>query len=111
MRLAPGASVPQHADINYHWFTRVRLHIPIDYPEEVRFYCGEEAVHMAAGEAWLFDNWRLHRVENPSAHERIHLVADTSGSSSFWQFVAQQPITGNQGSGDSRTTRSGRRLS
>jgi hypothetical protein len=43
---------------------------------------------MAAGEAWLFDNWRLHRVENASDRERIHLVADTAGSSSFWQFVA-----------------------
>jgi hypothetical protein len=88
MRLAPGATVPQHADINYHWFTRVRLHIPIVTAPEVRFFCGDEAVHMAAGEAWLFDNWRLHRVENASGRERIHLVADTSGSSSFWQFVA-----------------------
>src|SRR5882724_7888923 len=88
MRLAPGASVPQHADINYHWFTRVRLHIPIVTEPEVRFFCGDEAVHMAAGEAWLFDNWRLHRVENAGRRERIHLVADTSGSSSFWQFVA-----------------------
>jgi len=88
MRLAPGASVPQHADVNYHWFSRVRLHIPIVTEPEVRFFCGDEAVHMAAGEAWLFDNWRLHRVENAGRRERIHLVADTSGSSSFWQFVA-----------------------
>jgi hypothetical protein len=88
MRLAPGASVPEHADINYHWFNRVRLHIPIVTEPEVRFICGNEAVHMAAGEAWLFDNWRLHRVENASDRERIHLVADTSGGSSFWQFVA-----------------------
>ena len=88
MRLAPGASVPQHADINYHWFSRVRLHIPVVTAPEVRFFCGDESVHMAAGEAWLFDNWRLHRVENASDRERIHLVADTSGSSSFWQFVA-----------------------
>jgi hypothetical protein len=29
MRLAPGASVPEHADINYHWHTRVRLHVPV----------------------------------------------------------------------------------
>jgi len=88
MRLAPGASVPQHADINYHWFTRVRVHIPIVTEPGVRFYCGDEAVHMGAGEAWVFDNWRLHRVENASDRERIHLVADTSGSSGFWQFVA-----------------------
>src|SRR6187551_486216 len=77
LRLDPGAAVPEHADINYHWFYRVR-------------------VHMKAGEAWLFDNWRLHRVENPTAEERIHLVADTSGSASFWQFAAQAGMPGIQ---------------
>ncbi len=89
LRLAPGATVPEHADINYHWFTRVRLHIPIVTRPEVRFYCGDQAVHMAAGEAWVFDNWRSHRVENFTADERVHLVADTSGSAAFWQLVAQ----------------------
>jgi len=89
LRLAPGATVPQHADINYHWFNRVRLHIPIVTRPEVRFYCADQSVHMAAGEAWVFDNWRLHRVENFTPDERIHLVADTSGSAAFWQLVAQ----------------------
>jgi Sulfotransferase family/Aspartyl/Asparaginyl beta-hydroxylase len=89
MRLAPGACVPQHADINYHWFTRVRMHIPVITQPGVRFFCDNQSVHMAAGEAWVFDNWRLHRVENPTTHERIHLVADTSGSSNFWQFIAR----------------------
>ncbi|WP_129640943.1 sulfotransferase [Peristeroidobacter agariperforans] len=89
LRLAPGATVPEHADINYHWFTRVRLHIPIVTRPEVRFYCSDQVVHMAAGEAWLFDNWRSHRVENFTPDERIHLVADTSGSAHFWQLVAQ----------------------
>src|SRR5882672_8179005 len=87
MRLAPGAEVPPHADINYHWYTRVRLHVPIVTRPEVRFSCGDQVVHMAAGEAWLFDNWRQHRVENPTPAERIHLVADTSGTAAFWQFV------------------------
>ena len=94
MKLAPGAEVPQHSDINYHWFSRVRLHIPIITWPEVRFYCGEEDVHMAAGEAWLFDNWRPHRVVNPTAEERIHLVADTSGTASFWQFALQSRNAG-----------------
>src|SRR5215207_7190582 len=89
LRLAPGATVPEHADINYHWFTRVRLHIPIITRPEVRFYCGDQVVHMAAGEAWVFDNWRSHRVENFTSDERIHLVADTSGSAAFWRMVAQ----------------------
>ena len=93
MRLAPGAKVPQHADINYQWHCRVRLHIPVITRPEVRFTCDDEGVHMGAGEAWLFDNWRQHRVDNPTADERIHLVADTSGTAAFWQFVlaSQQP--------------------
>jgi hypothetical protein len=89
LKLEPFAGVPQHADINYHWFNRVRLHVPIVTHPQVRFFCGDEDVHMAEGEAWIFDNWRLHRVENPVDAERIHLVADTSGTSSFWKLVEQ----------------------
>ncbi len=89
MRLAPGTGVPEHADINYHWFNRVRVHIPVITRPEVRFHCGDQSVHMAAGEAWIFDNWRRHRVENPAPHERIHLVADTTGSAAFWRMVME----------------------
>ena len=89
LRLAPGAGVPTHADINYHWFNRVRLHVPVITLPEVLFHCGGQTVHMAAGEAWLFDNWRPHSVENPTAFERIHLVADTAGSAAFWDFAAR----------------------
>ena len=87
MRLAPGVGVPEHADINYHWHTRVRLHVPVLTTPEVRFHCDGESVHMAAGDAWVFDNWRRHHVENHSDSARIHLVADTSGTAEFWRFV------------------------
>ena len=90
MRLTPGAGVPEHADINYHWHTRVRLHIPIFTWPEVRFHCDGQSVHMAAGEAWIFDNWRRHHVENKASAERIHLVADTTGTAAFWQFACGQ---------------------
>jgi hypothetical protein len=87
MRLAPRATVPEHADASYHWCSRVRIHIPILTRVGVRFRCGDAEVHMAAGEAWVFDNWRRHSVDNGSDEERIHLVADTSGTAAFWQFV------------------------
>jgi hypothetical protein len=87
MRLAPGAGVPEHADINYHWHTRVRLHVPVFTRPEVRFHCDGQSVHMAEGEAWIFDNWRPHHVENDASAERIHLVADTTGTAAFWQFA------------------------
>lgn len=87
MRLAPGAGVPEHADINYHWHTRVRVHLPVFTAPEVRFHCDGQTVHMAAGEAWIFDNWRRHHVENGASTARVHLVADTTGTSAFWRFA------------------------
>lgn len=91
MRLAPGVDVPEHADINHHWHTRVRLHIPIQTTPKVRFHCDGRSVHMAAGEAWIFDNWRRHHVENRAEIDRIHLVADTTGTASFWRFACAPP--------------------
>lgn len=88
MRLAGGCEVPEHSDINYHWYSRVRIHIPIITFPEVQFYCGNKSVHMAAGEAWIFDSWKMHRVSNLTDNNRIHLVIDTSGSSKFWDLVA-----------------------
>jgi hypothetical protein len=87
MRLAPGAEVQEHVDFNYHWYSRVRIHVPIITEPTVRFFCGQEEVHMAAGEAWLFDSWRRHRVVNGSALDRIHLVIDIAGSALFWRMV------------------------
>ena len=92
MRLSARSNVPEHADTSYHWFSRVRMHIPVVTWPEVRFSCGDESVHMAAGEAWLFDNWRRHSVVNPTDKDRVHLVADTSGTSTFWQHVAQSAV-------------------
>lgn len=89
MKLAPNSDVPEHADINYHWYYRVRIHIPIFTSPKVLFHCGDETVHMAAGEAWIFDNWRRHRVLNGGEEPRIHLVGDTAGNSSFWQLIAR----------------------
>jgi hypothetical protein len=87
MRLAPGAEVQTHADTGFYWHDRVRIHIPVLTEQSVRFYCGDTQVHMGAGEGWVFDNWRPHRVVNPSAATRIHLVIDTVGSADFWRLV------------------------
>jgi hypothetical protein len=89
MGLAGGSEVPQHSDSNYHWFTRVRIHVPVITYPEVMFHCHDQAIHMAAGEAWVFDNWKFHRVVNPTTEFRVHLVADTVGSSTFWAMIDQ----------------------
>lgn len=89
MGLAAGCSVPEHRDVNYHWYNRVRIHIPIITNPAVLFYCGDKRVHMAAGETWIFDSWKPHHVDNGWTENRVHLVVDTAGSSRFWRLVQE----------------------
>jgi hypothetical protein len=77
MGLGPGAQVPVHIDARYHWRTHLRIHIPVITDPKVLFTCGDETIHMAAGECWLFDSFRWHRVENGWTERRVHLVLDT----------------------------------
>ncbi len=87
MKLSAGAEVTEHVDFNYHWYDRVRIHIPIATTPDVEFYCGDAKIHMQAGECWIFDSWRQHKVINGSNSDRTHLVIDTAGSSRFWNMV------------------------
>lgn len=89
MRLDGNAEATPHADTNYYWLQRARIHLPVVTRPEVRFLCGSRSVHMAAGEAWIFDTWKVHNVLNPHPTRRIHLVADTVGSAAFWELVAR----------------------
>jgi hypothetical protein len=87
MRLSGQAEVKLHVDINYYWRERVRVHVPIITQPTVRFYCGQEYINMGAGECWIFDTWRQHRVVNDHERARIHLVADTVGGEGYWDKV------------------------
>ena len=88
MRLAGQAEVTRHADQGYYWAERVRVHVPIVTQPTVRFECGDAVINMAAGECWIFDTWRQHRVLNDAVESRIHLVVDTVGGGRFWELVA-----------------------
>ena len=79
MGLAPGREVPPHIDINYYWRTHLRIHIPVITNPGVLFTCGDQTVHMAAGECWVFDSFLTHDVQNKGDAQRIHLVLDTVG--------------------------------
>lgn len=87
MRLSAGAEVDPHVDTNHYWNERVRVHVPILTHPSVRFFCGDTHTHMAAGECWIFDTWRLHRVTNDADFARVHLVVDTIGSAAFGKLV------------------------
>jgi len=89
MRLAPGEKVNRHSDISLYWWHRFRIHVPIVTDPRVKFYCEDTHVHMQAGEAWTFDNWRYHEVHNDSDITRVHLVIDTVGSPALWNMLEQ----------------------
>jgi hypothetical protein len=84
MRLSGQAEVAEHVDISYYWREHMRVHVPIVTQPTVRFICGDSEINMAAGECWIFDTWRRHRVINDDHRSRIHLVADTVGGRAFW---------------------------
>jgi uncharacterized protein (TIGR03032 family) len=87
MRIDGNSEATPHRDISYYWMQRVRVHVPAITDPAVKFLCGERELHMAAGEAWIFDTLKMHNVINPKPTRRIHLVADTAGSPQFWDMV------------------------
>ena len=89
MKLAAGSEVSPHVDFNYHWYSRLRVHVPVTTNPDVIFHCGDDAIHMQPGECWIFDSWRWHRVVNGGQIDRVHLVFDLAGSSRFWQMVEE----------------------
>lgn len=89
MRIDGNAEATPHTDVNYYWTQHARVHVPIVTNPNVQFLCGAKAVHMAAGQSWIFDTWSLHNVLNPHPDARIHLVADTTGSARFWELVEE----------------------
>jgi len=94
MRLEAGAEVSPHVDTNHYWNERVRVHVPVVTNPSVQFFCGDAHVHMQAGECWIFDTWRLHRVTNATGPARVHLVVDTVGSAAFARLInAGRPHT------------------
>jgi len=90
MKLDAGAEVTAHVDVAYYWQQRVRVHVPVVTFPEVAFLCGDATTHMAEGECWVFDTWRMHNVLNPANRERIHLVIDSVGSETFWRLTGSE---------------------
>jgi uncharacterized protein (TIGR03032 family) len=86
-RLDGNAETTAQADTDYYSMERARVHVPIVTSPAVRFRCGGREVHMAAGEVWLVDTWRIHGVLNPERARDIHVAADTVGSAEFWGLV------------------------
>jgi hypothetical protein len=89
MRVAPGCRVPRHNDVGWHWFRRIRVHVPVVTSPSVIFHCADKQVHMAPGEVWIFDNFEDHAVDNDSDAFRVHLVVDVIPTPEFFDLVSR----------------------
>ena len=89
MGLAPGAEVPPHVDVHYHWRTHIRVHVPVITNPGVTFTVAGKSVHMSPGECWVFDSFSLHDVQNRGSEKRVHLVLDTVGGGRLWDLIEE----------------------
>lgn len=87
MRIEEEGDLHAHVDLAYYWRDHLRVHVPVVSDPSVEFHCDGAVVHMAPGEVWVFDTWRVHRVANPAHHPRTHLVIDTVGSPALWALI------------------------
>jgi len=90
MMLSPGAEVSRHYDAGYHWYRRLRIHLPVFTHPDVIFGCGGQERHLGQGELWCFDHRNWHWVQNHSQYSRIHLVIDTKASPDFFASFSKR---------------------
>ncbi len=77
MRLAPGARIRPHDDLDLAAECgQARLHLPILTNPHVRFVLNGKAVAMAPGELWYLRLQDVHEAENAGPGDRVHLVID-----------------------------------
>ncbi len=68
------------AEWSYHWFRRAAICIPIELSKLTQLQCGEDSVSLAAGEGWLFDNSRSHKLTGEAQQPHISLVVETTSA-------------------------------
>jgi len=75
-RIPPGGEILPHDDKGT-WHAEnlnVKVYVPIQSNEHCVNCCEDEQVNMRAGEAWYFDNLKVHSVHNAGAVDRITLI-------------------------------------
>ena len=73
--LRAGGSIVPHVDEGAYAEATERYHLPIVTDPAVLFYCGDECVHMQAGDIWWFNKHEMHFVQG-GAGDRLHLIVD-----------------------------------
>ena len=77
-RIPPGMGIGPHLDHGWHVEQYDKFYLSLQSEPGAMFWCDadneREALEPRPGEVWLFDNRKLHWVENRSAADRITLI-------------------------------------
>lgn len=77
MALGPGSAIREHTDPDLDGAGGVvRLHVPLQTQDAVRFLLNGTAVPFQPGECWFLRLSDPHEILNPGPEARIHLVID-----------------------------------
>lgn len=74
--LPPGGEITSHSDYGAPVEYYQRFHITIQNASGSVFYCGDESITASAGDVFIFDNSKEHRVVNNSSVDRITMIVD-----------------------------------
>lgn len=81
LRLAPGAVLKEHTDIDLAFeYGAVRIHIPIVTNPDVEFILADHEIRMLPGEAWYLNLTKPHSAANKGESDRVHLVIDANAN-------------------------------
>jgi len=88
-RLAPGTSIPSHADSGRYFERTIRLHVAVTTNPRVVMFVEGKCYHMQPGEVWALNNSGTHGVLNDDTeHARTHLICDFLPSPALAQLIA-----------------------
>ncbi len=77
MKLSVGTNIREHTDLGLSFGEgTIRIHIPIQTNEKVKFFVNKNLVQMLGGETYYIDASKPHSAINKSNKDRIHLVLD-----------------------------------
>jgi len=75
-KLSAKGEIPAHIDTGYSLLHCLRIHIPLITADNVIFNIGGEEKNLKVGEMWEINNATVHRVNNNSNADRVHMIID-----------------------------------
>lgn len=74
-KIPAGKCILPHADSGWHpEYYNVKIYVPIQTNNKTINHVEDESVIMNEGDAWYFDNTKIHSVENNGMDDRITLI-------------------------------------